>query len=222
MVRASLLRTAPLEHVLVLVVHHIACDGWSKGLLLEELGVAHRALSAGDRPALPELAIDYSDFAVWQRRELSGERLEQLERYWTDRLAGAPMALELPADHPRPGRQAFAGAVHWLSVREPLAGAAVRLAREERATAFMTLMAAFKVLLYAHSDQLDLVVGSPSAMRTHPELERVVGLFANTLVYRTSLAGRPSFRELMRRVRETAIGVYAHQDLPFEKIVQAV
>ncbi len=221
MLRGRLLAVGAEDHALVLVAHHIACDGWSKGLLVSELGSAYDALSAGTTPELPELPIDYSDFAAWQRGRLTGENLERLNAYWRERLDGHASALALPTDRPRPTRQAFAGAVHWLKVPGALAERARALGRQERATPFMTLLAAFKALLHARSGQLDLLVGSPAAMRTHPELEHVVGLFANTLVYRTSLAGDPSFRELVGRVRETALGVYAHQELPFEKIVEA-
>ncbi len=222
LLRARLLRTAPQEHVFVLVAHHIACDGWSKGLLLEELGTAYDALCAGTEPELPELPIEYADFATWQRRHLTGPTLDRLTAYWQECLTGAPTALELPTDHPRPPRQAFVGAVEWLEVPAPLVDGAIAIGREERATPFMTMMAAFTVLLHAYSGAEELLIGSPAAMRTHPELERIIGMFANTLVYRTSLAGGPSFRQVIRRVRETAVGVYAHQDLPFEKIVEAV
>jgi hypothetical protein len=222
MLRARLLRLGPDSHVLVLVAHHIACDGWSKGLLLDELSQAYAAISAGEPPVLPELPVDYADFAAWQRATLSGEKLERLTGYWRARLAGAPTALALPSDHPRPRTQAFSGAVKWLAVPAPLAQALFALGRRERATPFMTLLAAFKAMLFAHSGQEDILVGSPAAMRTHPELERIVGLFANTLVYRTSLAGGPSFNALIGRVRESALGVYEHQELPFEKIVEVV
>jgi len=222
MLRVCLLRMNPDEHVLVLVAHHIACDGWSKGLLLEELGTAYDALCVREEPRLAELPIEYADFAIWQRATVSGDNLRRLASYWTSRLGGAAPVLELGSDRPRPQKQGFRGAVEWLSVPAPLAQSVIEIGRRRRATPFMTLLAAFKVLLYAHSDQDDLLVASPAAMRTHPELERIVGLFANTLVYRTSLAGRPSFRELVGRVRETALGVYEHQDLPFEKVVQAV
>lgn len=221
MLRARLLRLSADEHVLVLVAHHIACDGWSKRLLLDELSTAYAALARGEAPTLPELPIEYADYALWQRDRLSGETLERLMTYWRQRLAAAPPALELPTDHPRPQRQAFEGALHWLEVPADLARAAIALGRAERATPFMTMLAAFKALLFARSGQEDVLVGSPAAMRTHPELESIVGLFANTLVYRTSLAGAPTFRQLLQRVRETAIGVYQHQDLPFEKIVEA-
>jgi hypothetical protein len=222
MLRARLLRVAADQHVLVLIAHHIACDGWSKGLLLQELGTAYEALCAGRQPSLPEPVIDYADFAIWQRRSLEGEAVERLAAYWKERLAGTAPALQLPTDHPRPTTQGFRGAVQWLTVSSTVAGSVLALGRQEGATPFMTLMAAFMALLHAHSGQDDLLVGSPAAMRTHPELERVIGLFANTLVYRTSLAGRPSFRDLLRRVRETAIGAYEHQDMPFEKVVEAV
>ena len=222
MVRARMLRLGPDDHVLVLVAHHIACDGWSKGLLIGDLCAVYDALRAGREPALPDLPIDYSDFAAWQRDWLSGENLERLTGYWRGRLEGHARSLDLPTDRPRPQTQAFRGAVQWLTVPGELARAAIEVGRRERATPFMTLMAAFKAMLYAHSGQDDVLVGSPSAMRVHPELEHLVGLFANTLVYRTSLAGRPSYLELVRRVRDTALGVYAHQDLPFEQIVQAV
>jgi Condensation domain len=222
MLRARLIRLATENHVLVLVAHHIAVDGWSKGLLLEDLGGAYEAYAGGAEPGLAELPIEYADFAVWQRGWVSGARLQQLIDYWRSRLEGAAVALELPADHPRPRTQSFRGGVRWLEVPGNIAKPLLALGRAERATPFMTMLAAFKVMLQAHSGQDDILVGSPAAMRTHPELERIVGCFANTLIYRTSLAGAPSFRELLERVRETALGVYAHQELPFEKIVEAV
>ena len=222
MLRALLLRVAAEEHVLVLVAHHIACDGWSKGLLVSELGDAYAALSTGSEPRLPELGIEYADFAVWQREWLVDENVDRLRAYWGERLAGCPAALELPTDMPRPRMKGFHGAVVRLAVNRALADAVVATGRRERATPFMALMAGFNAFLNALSDQDDVLVGSPSAMRNQPEIERVVGLFANTLVYRTDLSGRPSFRELIRRVRETALGVYQHQDLPFEQIVEVV
>jgi hypothetical protein len=222
MVRVALLRLAPEDHMFVLVAHHIACDGWSKGVLLDDLGAAYDALCAGDDPSLPELPIEYADYAAWQRRWLTGENLQRLSTYWRDRLAGHAQALALPTDRPRPRMQEFRGAVEWLAVPSALANATATLGRGERATPFMTLLAAFKAFLHGHSEQDDLLVGSPAAMRDRPGTERVIGLFANTLVYRTDLSGGPSFRELIRRVRETALGAYQHQGLPFDKIVEAV
>ena len=222
MLRARLLRIAPDDHVLVLVIHHIACDGWSKRMLLEELDTVYGALSTDRRPSLPQLPIEYADFAIWQRRYLTGDTLERLTAYWRERLTEATPVLGLPIDHARPRRQRFRGAVEWVTVSAATASPLIAIGREERATPFMTLMAGFKVLLHALSGHEDVLVGSPAAMRTFPEFERLVGLFVNTLVYRTSVAGPPSFRELVRRVRETALGVYEHQDLPFEKLVEAV
>jgi hypothetical protein len=222
MLRARLIRLAPSEHVLVLVAHHISCDGWSKGLLLEELAHVYERLVAGVEPELPPLPIEYADYAVWQRSRLSGEHLDALVAYWRSCLAGAPLSLELPGAHPRPRRQAFRGAVRGVHVPAELVERALELGRTWRATPFMTMLAAFEALLHAHSGREDILVGSPAAMRTHPELEPIVGCFANTLVYRTSLAGGPGFRELVSRVRDAALGVYAHQELPFEKIVEAV
>lgn len=222
MLRARLWRLDPGEHVLVLVAHHIACDGWSKRLLVEELGIAYGAFAGGSRPALPELPIEYGDFAAWQRDWLAGETLERLSAWWRECLAGHAPALALPTELERPRLKQYRGAVERLTVPGRLADAVIALGRRERATPFMALMAGFMAFLHARTGQQDLLVGAPSAMRTQPELERIVGLFANTLVYRTDLAGRPSFRELIRRVRETALGVYQHQDLPFEQIVEAV
>ncbi len=222
MLRARLIRLGPEDHVLVLVAHHIAVDGWSKRLLLEDLAAAYEALTGGREPRLPELAVEYADFAIWQRARLTGTRLQELVDHWRSHLNGAPPALELPADHPRPRTQSFEGAARWLAVPAELAQPLLALGRAERATPFMTVLAAFKVLLHAHTGQADILVGSPAAMRTHPELERIVGCFANTLVYRTTVAAGASFREFLARLRETALGVYAHQELPFEKIVEAV
>ncbi len=222
MLRARLIRLGAEDHVLVLVAHHIAVDGWSKGLLLEDLAAAYEALAGGDEPHLPELGIEYADFAIWQRSRLSGARLQELIEYWRSRVAGAPAALELPTDHPRPRTQSFRGAVRWVEMPGSLVKPLLARGRAERATPFMTMLAAFKAMVHAQTGQDDILVGSPAAMRTHPELERIVGCFANTLIYRTSLAGAPSFRQLLARVRETALGVYAHQELPFEKVVEAV
>jgi hypothetical protein len=222
MVRVRLLRLAPEDHVFILVAHHIACDGWSKGVLLEDLSAAYNAICDGDDPSLPDLPMTYADHAAWQRRWLTGENADRLSAYWRDRLAGHAPALALRTDRRRPPMQEFRGAVEWLAVPSALADAAAALARRERATPFMTVLAAFKALLHGHSGQDDLLVGSPAAMRDQPGTERIVGLFANTLVYRTDLSGEPSFRELVARVRATALGVYQHQGLPFDKIVEAV
>jgi Condensation domain len=222
MLRARLLRVGAEDHVLVLVAHHIACDGWAKGLLVSELCTAYNALCAGAQPVLAELPIEYADFSAWQRRWLTGETLERLAAYWRDRLQGHAPSIELPTDRPRPARQAFVGAIERVAVPADIVDAATALGRQEGATLFMTMLGAFKALLHARSGQEDVLVGSPAAMRNLPELESIVGFFANTLVYRTDLSGQPSFRTLLGRVRETALGALAHQDLPFETIVQTV
>src|SRR5207244_13340691 len=177
---------------------------------------------AGAEPVLPEMSIEYADFSTWQRRWLTGDTFERLVAYWRATLLGHAPSIELPIDHPRPARQTFRGAVEHVAVSAGLVEAATALGREEGATLFMTVMAAFKALLHAYTGQEDVLVGSPAAIRNLPELEPMIGFFANTLVYRTDLSGRPSFRALLARVRETALGALAHQDLPFEKIVEAV
>jgi hypothetical protein len=221
LVRLRLARVGEDEHVLVLVAHHIACDGWSKRLLIEELCAAYDAFADGREPVLPELPIEYADFTSYERRLLSGENLERLTGYWRDRLRGHAPALQMTTDHPRPPTQRFAGATVRVFVAQQVVGTLTAIGREERATPFMTLLAAFKAMLHLHTGQDDLLVGSPSAMRHHLETEHLIGFFANTLVYRTDLSGRPSFRQVVRRVRESALGVFAHQDLPFDKIVAA-
>jgi non-ribosomal peptide synthetase component F len=190
--------------------------------LISELCAAYDALCIGAQPVLPEMSIEYADFSAWQRRWLTGDTLERLVAYWKARLQGHAPPIELPTDRPRPARQAFRGAAEQLAVPAGLADAAAALGREEGATLFMTMLGAFTALLHAYTGQEDVLVGSPAAMRNLPELEPIIGFFANTLVYRADLSGRPSFRALLGRVREIALEALAHQDLPFEKIVEAV
>ncbi len=219
MLRARLLRLAGEDHALLLNLHHIAGDGWSMGLLWAELAAFYRALVADAVPALPELPVQYGDYAVWQRRWLGADELERQTDYWRRRLAGPPEALELPADHPRPAVQSYRG----RSVRRRLGPQLSRRLRElgwERgATLFMVLLAAFKVLLYRWSGQRDVVVGTPIAGRTRAEVEGLIGLFLNSLVLRTDVGGRPSFLEVLARVREATLGAYDHQEVPFEKLL---
>ncbi|UGQ48160.1 non-ribosomal peptide synthetase [Massilia endophytica] len=212
--RSRLLRLAPDEHVLQLVIHHIASDGWM--VLLRELV----ALYAGRAPAA--LPVQYADYALWQRAWLSGERLEGQLAYWKQQLAGAPASLDLPADRPRPAVQSFRGASHKLAVPAAVAGRLRALAQEEGATLFMAMLAAFQAVLARWSGQDDVLVGSPIAGRSRSETEGLIGFFANTLVYRGDLSGDPSLRGLLRRVRSTALGAFAHQDLPFERLVEAL
>ena len=220
LLRASLLRLSAEEHVLTLTMHHIIADGWSGAVLLRELGALYAAFCDGRESPLAELPIQYADYAVWQHEWLSGSVLEEYLGYWSRQLEGAPPLLKLPTDRPRPHAQSFRGK-HLAAILPPALSDALRgLSRQEGATLFMTLLAAFKVLLYRQTGQPDVVVGTPIAGRNRKDLEALIGFFVNTLVLRTSLAGRPTFRELLRRVREVCLGAYAHQEMPFEKLVE--
>ncbi|MBI2525900.1 MAG: amino acid adenylation domain-containing protein [Candidatus Rokubacteria bacterium] len=218
MLRALLVRVTAGEHVLLLTLHHVAADGWSLGILAEELAALYEACVAGRPAALPALPIQYADYAAWQRRE--GPTLDEQLEYWTRQLAGAPPALDLPSDRPRPRVQTAHGARQSRLLPPRLTRAVQALARQEGATLFATLLAAFQVLLHRHSGQPDLVVGTAIAGRTHVETEPLIGFFVNTLALRSDLSGDPPFRDFLRRARHTALGAYAHQDLPFERLVE--
>jgi amino acid adenylation domain-containing protein len=218
--RARLIRWGAADHLLVLTLHHVAADGWSSGILLDELARLYEAFLQARPSPLPELPIQFADFATWQREQMQGDRLDQQLGYWLERLGDAPAVLELPTDRPRPRVQTFEGAIRSFTIPHAVVAPLLELGRAEQATLFMTLLAAFKVLLQRCSGQDQIVVGSPIANRTRPELEGLIGPFANTLALRTDLSGEPTFRDLLRRVRETALGAYAHQDLPFERIVE--
>ncbi len=220
LIRATLFRLAEDDHVLVLNTHHIISDGWSLGVLLKEMASLYGAFSANAPSPLPELAVQYADFAVWQRNFLAGEILDRQLDYWKDHLAGAPASLDLPTDRPRPAIETFRGAQQTLLLPRKLLDSLRKFSRTESSTLFMTLLAAFDVLLSRYSGQEDVVVGTPIAGRNRAEVEKLIGFFANTLVMRTSLSGDPTFIELLARVRETAMGAYAHQDVPFEKLVE--
>jgi amino acid adenylation domain-containing protein len=220
LLRALLLRLDDADHVLALTLHHIVTDGWSMGVLLRELGALYAAFAAGRPSPLPDLEIQYADFACWQRRWLQGELLESHLAYWRSHLEGAPAVLELPTDRPRPPVVSFRGATQALLLPPELTRGLEDLSRCHGVTLFMTLLAAFSVLLHRYSGQDDVVVGTPIAGRTRAEVEPLIGFFVNTLVLRTSCAANPRFEELLGRVRETTLGAYAHQDLPFEKLVE--
>ncbi|HYW07623.1 MAG TPA: amino acid adenylation domain-containing protein, partial [Longimicrobium sp.] len=217
--RARLFRTGDDEHVLLLTTHHAVSDGWSQTVLARELTALYGAFSRGEPSPLAEPAIRYADYAAWQRQWLRGEVLERQLSWWKARLRGAPAVLELPTDRPRPAVMGARGAAEPVSLPPELTAALRALARNEGATLFMTLVAAWQALLSRYSGQDDVVVGAPIAGRTHPEVEGLVGCFVNTLALRGDLAGDPTFNELLGRVRETLLGAYAHQDLPFEKLV---
>ncbi|MEG4517834.1 MULTISPECIES: amino acid adenylation domain-containing protein [unclassified Microcoleus] len=220
LLRTSLLQLSEEEYVLLLTMHHIVSDGWSIGVLARELAAIYEALSAGNQPQLPELPVQYADFAIWQRHWLSGEVLQTQLAYWKQQLEGAPPLLELPADRPRPPIQTSEGATQSLLLSFELTAALKNLSQREDVTLFMTLLAAFKTLLYRYTGRTDLLVGSPIANRNRAEIEGLIGVFVNTLVLRTDVSGDPTFRELLQRLREVTLGAYAHQDLPFEKLVE--
>jgi len=220
LLRVTLLKQEEQQHVLLMTVHHIVFDGWSLGVLVQEVAALYNAFHSGQLSQLPELTIQYADFAHWQRTWLQGEVLEQQMSYWKDRLAGAPALLELPADHARPAVQSFRGAYHSFNLSPELTEQLQQLSSREGATLFMTLLAAFNVLLYRYSQQTDILVGSPIAGRNRSETEKLIGFFVNTLVLRTRVKGDESFSELLQQVREVCLGAYAHQDLPFEKLVE--
>ncbi|HYO55831.1 non-ribosomal peptide synthetase [Archangium sp.] len=222
MVRTTLLRLAPEEHVLVLTTHHIATDAWSGAIFFRELTVFYAAFSSGTEPELPPLPIQYADFAQWQRKWLQGEVLEAQRTYWKNHLMGLPV-LELPTDRPRPSVQTFRGDhQRMLLLSRETTEQLEEVGRQEGATLFMTLLAAFKVLMYRYSGQTDIVVGSPIAGRSRSEVEGLIGFFVNNLALRTRFTGDMPFNELLRRVREATLGAYAHQDMPFEQLVDEV
>jgi amino acid adenylation domain-containing protein len=201
-------------------MHHIASDGWSSGILIRELSVLYGAYLSGNASPLPELPIQYADFAIWQRRWLSGEVLASQLAYWKEQLGGAPPVLELPTDRPRPAVRRGRGAKETFALpSESLAGLKA-LVREQDATLFMGLLTVFAILLRRYTGQEDLTIGTPIAGRTRMETEGLIGFFVNTLVLRAELAGNPSFVEQLKRTREASLGAYAHQDLPFEQLVE--
>ena len=217
--RARLLRLGEEVHVLLISMHHIVSDGWSMGVFWRELGALYGAFSSGGSSPLPELPIQYADYALWQRRWLRGEALDEQLGYWKEQLAELA-ALELPTDHPRPAVQTHRGARRSLTLPESLTQALKALSRQEGTTLFMVLLGALQVLLSRYSGQEDIAIGTPIAGRTRAETEELIGFFVNTLVMRTDLSGDPGFREVLSRVREVALGAYDHQDLPFEKLVE--
>jgi amino acid adenylation domain-containing protein/non-ribosomal peptide synthase protein (TIGR01720 family) len=220
LVRATLLKISNTkEHILLLTMHHVVCDGWAIGVFAQELTALYTAFSADQPSPLPELTIQYADFAVWQREWLSGEALENQLYYWKQQLAGAPALLELPTDRPRPPVQTFRGDALRFEIDQDLTERLESLSRQARTSLFMTLYAAFAVLLSRYSGQEDIVIGTSIANRNRQEIEPLIGFFVNTLALRTDLSGNPTFRALLDRVRQVTLDAYAHQDLPFERLV---
>jgi len=220
--RVTLYRLAPQEHVLALTIHHIAFDGWSFGVLARELSAFYTAFVEGREPALQALPIQYADYAAWQRQWLQGEVLEAQLEYWRGQLGPELPVLELPTDHPRPAQQSFAGARESYALPAPLVASLRSLSQQEGVTLFMTLAAGLKGLFHRYSGQSVITIGTPVANRTRSALEPLIGFFVNSLVLSTELEGELSFREALARVREVSLGAYAHQDLPFEQLVEAV
>ncbi|HEX8355542.1 MAG TPA: condensation domain-containing protein, partial [Pyrinomonadaceae bacterium] len=220
LLRVTLLRLAPRAHVMLVTMHHIISDGWSIGVLVSELSALYNASVTGTPAALPELPIQYADYSVWQRAQLEGGALAGQADYWRRQLKDAPVGIELPTDRPRTSTPDYSGARRPLALPEDLVRALRELSRREGVTLYMTLLAAFYLLLRRHSNQSDLVVGTPIANRQSTQLEPLIGCFVNTLALRTDLSGDITFGDLLKRVRETTLGAYAHQDVPFEKLVE--
>jgi amino acid adenylation domain-containing protein len=220
LLRALLIRLEPEQHVFLMTMHHIVSDGWSMIVFLRELAQIYSSFTLNKPIPFPPLAIQYADFAHWQREWLKDEVLESQLGYWKERLSSEVAVLNLPADHPRPAIQTFRGGTHTLLLSPALHDALNALSRREGATLFMTVLAAFKTLLYRYCGESDVTIGTPIANRNRSEVEPLIGFFLNTLVLRTDLSGNPSFRELLARVRDVALGAYAHQDVPFELLLE--
>ncbi|WP_445299617.1 non-ribosomal peptide synthetase [Microcoleus sp. B4-C1] len=219
LMRVTILRVTETEHILLVNMHHIASDDWSIGVLIREIEAIYTAFINQQPSPLPELSLQYADFAEWQREWLQGEVLETQLAYWRQQLHGISV-LNLPTDRPAPARQNYRGKTQYLELPKKLKDALVELSQREGATLFMTVLAAFQTLLYRYSQQEDIVVGSPIANRNRSEIEALIGFFVNTLVLRTDCSGNPTFRDFLGRVREVTLGAYAHQDVPFEKLVE--
>ena len=220
LLRAKLLQLSANEHELLLTMHHIVSDGWSLSVLVKEIGTLYQAYAQGESSPLPELEVQYADYAVWQREYLQGEVLEKQLSYWREQLAGAAPVLELPADRPRPQFQTFSGSVLSCDLPVEVSEKLEALSQREGVTLFMSLLAAFDVLLWRYTGQADLSVGTPIAGRNQAEIEGLIGFFVNTLVLRVQMNGRESYRELLGRVREVTLGAFGHQDVPFERLVE--
>ncbi|HKN82931.1 MAG TPA: condensation domain-containing protein, partial [Pyrinomonadaceae bacterium] len=220
LLRITLVRLPDDEHVLLLGMHHIVSDAWSMGVLIGEVVALYEGYAAGREVTLPPLPIQYADFAVWQREWLKGDVLDEQFAYWRRQLGGSLPILELPTDRPRPALQTYNGSSLSFPLSPDLSQSLRSLCKAEGVTLFMALLAAFKVFLFRYTGQTDLIIGSPIANRHRHELESLMGFFVNTLAMRTDLSGSPTFRELLKLVRETTLGAYAHQDLPFEYLVE--
>ncbi len=222
LLRVTILQLAAEEYALLLTMHHIVADGWAIGVLIHEIATLYQAFSHGKASPLSEVSIQYADFAVWQRQWLQGERLETQLAYWQKQLGGKLPVLELPSNHPRSHIQTFSGARETLVLPKTLSEKLKALNQRQGITLFMILLAAFQTLLHCYTDQEDIVVGTDIANRNQAETKELIGFFVNQLVLRTDLSGNPTFVELLERVREMTLEAYAHQDLPFDKLVDVL
>ncbi|MBI4524350.1 MAG: hypothetical protein HY695_11130 [Deltaproteobacteria bacterium] len=220
LLRITLIRITEDEHVLLRTIHHIVFDVWSMGILVQELSALYKSFSSGEPALLPKLHIQYADFARWQRERCQDELLLPQLSYWKRVLRDIPPVLELPTDRPRTAVQTVRGARQYFAVSESLSAGLKSLGNRHKVTLFMVLLAAFQTLLHRYTGQTDIVVGSPVAGRNHSELEGLIGFFLNMLVLRTDMSGNCTFRGLLVRIREVCLEAYAHQDLPFEKLVE--
>jgi hypothetical protein len=219
MLRVSLVQLSEDEYIAMMTTHHIVLDGWSMSVLIREIAALYEMFAAGKEASLPELPIQYADFAVWQQNWLRGEALETQLSYWQKQLAGVPR-LAVPTDKPRPPIQTFSGTIETFTISSEISNGVRVLSRQSGVTVFMTLVAAFNILLQRYTGQDDIVIGSGTANRNRYETEPLLGCFFNWLTLRSDLSGNPTFRELLQRVRTVTLGAYAHQDLPFEKLLE--
>ena len=219
LLRVQLLRLAKEEHILLINMHHIVCDGWSLGVLSQEISEIYQAYCGGHKPELPSLPVQYADYARWQRQWLQGDELAQQVNYWQQQLQDAPALLEMPTDRPRPATQSFEGDYHTFSLSKSLTNNLKQLSGKEGTTLFMSLLTAFNILLYRYSGQRDICVGTPIANRRRKEIEGLVGFFVNTLVLRNQIDETASFKQVLQQAKGTALAAYANQDIPFEHLV---
>ncbi|MCK5055788.1 MAG: non-ribosomal peptide synthetase, partial [Candidatus Aminicenantes bacterium] len=220
LLRVSLLRRGELDHVLLLVMHHIVSDAWSLRIFISEVTALYDAFSNGNPSPLPELSIQYVDFSSWQRQWFTGRVLETQLNYWKNKLAGLTPILEFPTDHPRPPIQSYRGRIEHFQIDAVITQKLERLSKQTGSTLFMTLLAAFAALIFRYSSQEDIAIGTPIALRDRREIETLIGFFVNTLVLRIDLSGKPTFLKLLRRVRRVALEAYKYKELPFELIVE--
>ncbi|KAF9271354.1 hypothetical protein BGZ68_003778, partial [Mortierella alpina] len=222
LIRVLLIHLQDDECVLLITQHHIISDGWSSGIMLRELSQLYAAYCNGETNPLTPLKIQYPDYAAWQREWLAGDRLSKQSDYWRTALAGSPVLLDLPTDRPRPPLQSFQGDLVSIDIAPQITSALKQLSQQHEVTLYMTILAAWSAVLSRLSGQDDIVIGTPSANRSHPDIEPLIGFFVNTLALRINLSGEPTTHDLLARVRSGTLAAFSHQDLPFEQVVEIV